>query len=1412
MKSSKKQVKNAVFKIAFYKIIVLIFIHNSSIYAQVPVESLYGVFQKRLGMTFGDSSSIAVNDIVADSLNNLYLIGYWTGSMSLDGNVCKPQTAYNGRFPASLSSSKTGYYGQDMFLVKYDIQGAFQWQLFLKTNKGDGILPPGQNGCKFLAVDPKKDQLAFSTVYGSWANVASPESVDTAHRIIYGNGVSDTIPYTTPIYGNNVGYNGIGKVKVSTGEKVAFQKINNPDRVFIQANAVADNVDSIYNLKTQMFPIPNLNSIPSPTTYLRNYLVKYNPNTLDSISNTYVSDNPPISITPVNSYTNPNSNYLYYISYSRRNYMGIEGTAANVLVRANKHTPSYNGNDTTILTYSTAGGVSSIIGQISPGDDSILCVTNELNSNNTSAYHLGVNFMGNNGQILSSGNYTTIKGNKWTPTPNWMIFFENPNKDSVTLPSVLYNDATGHIIAVGSFKGTINFDSSIVFREGIQNTHISNPLFRLTSKGGFDIFIAIYDKIDGHCLKVYTFGGVGNDQPIAAYLKSGYINLISNIGSNHIVLDPSNKLSSLNITGNAIIYSRFSLDSLTPLTPPQFGSFSDANNSRSTLGLANHDTIPCLQLGNINSAISYTSSLNYFADKNPYNPNYDGIKILFTSKDNNAIDSQVVYAQNNKNSVAYLRGWIDYNANGIFETEETSFINNTATLSSATKTNPNTGLLPYKLYFKNLCPTNNSYNPGSIFMRIRLCSDYIDSLAATGTLSDGEVEDYFIPRNTVAGSQPNIAISATSLSTQYQRIGNGDTMKPAVFTYSGIVNSLITQGLDQNIQVILDTVTKTITVRSKLDATGNPLPVTASCNYTIIVADTNSRPAGQANYFCSVNSINGTITISYLRGLSLKVNPDTVISNHSVSGILSLNTAITYDLLVGISAAGTAKVGIDYETPPTTLTIPAGSRSIPFTINTLAGNVIGKLSEVQLTASTPFDVYYNADTSFSIKQTPTPTQTVFSIFADSTAIQEGSSTKFKVSLPKGISTQNPIHIYLVKPRGNPVYRAFDTLDYKTNTSIDSVTIPALDSNVSFTLTALNDTIIELPEVANIQLASIPAPSSQYHFTNANPDSATLTIRDITIMNPANRVIRLTVNPNILIGCNIATITASLPPHITSSVHIPVYVDTFGSTAISTLHYVPFTQPITIAPNTTMESTFLYGGNDTKDRVILQMKPFASPIYPTYPDFEYQKFQLPILPFTEPIITIAKEYNDTTDYLPCKKSMLSFKITNPNPLMLGQYQWCINNVPIDNAHDLTFNTNVLKPNDIVSCRFIYDFPCNGLLYTNSNPLPIYIDSTCTILSEEYSNSKLRIFSNPISRSHPLIRYSFLSIQDYLRVEFMLVDNSGRAISANSISGDVTKNYYGIFDGSVLVGGTYILICIAQKIDGSRDVYSKNIIIQ
>ncbi|HUP11379.1 MAG TPA: GEVED domain-containing protein, partial [Niastella sp.] len=176
------------------------------------------------------------------------------------------------------------------------------------------------------------------------------------------------------------------------------------------------------------------------------------------------------------------------------------------------------------------------------------------------------------------------------------------------------------------------------------------------------------------------------------------------------------------------------------------------------LAPAMHDTSTNLRIGP-NESIQWdkptTASLGTQANTDTYDDGLPYVRILVSSGNNYQTDVNVF---NNTSTNATLIAWIDFNKNGVFESNEGSTVQTVL---------PSTTMQSKSLFWPSITSTlaPNSYS----YLRIRITSaaNGMTSANATGWFSDGEVEDYYLPVNTTI-----LAVGLSSFSAKKTSSGN----------------------------------------------------------------------------------------------------------------------------------------------------------------------------------------------------------------------------------------------------------------------------------------------------------------------------------------------------------------------------------------------------------------------------------------------------------------------------------------------------------------------------------------------------------------------------------------------------------------------------------------------------------------
>ncbi|MEX6689823.1 Calx-beta domain-containing protein [Danxiaibacter flavus] len=315
-----------------------------------------------------------------------------------------------------------------------------------------------------------------------------------------------------------------------------------------------------------------------------------------------------------------------------------------------------------------------------------------------------------------------------------------------------------------------------------------------------------------------------------------------------------------------------------------------------------------------------------------------------------------------------------------------------------------------------------------------------------------------------------------------------------------------------------------------------------------------------------------TITIKDQTGTAtnkqISITPTTVDVNEGASTTItvSLPAGITSSTAISVSigSGGTAASGADYGINPTTVTIPANTNSVTFTVDAKTDNLIEGDETVIITGGTLSAGYTyvsgkNISTVTIKDQTGTnPLNKQISITPATTTIDEGAGATVKVSLPTGITSVSPIVVPLVIAGS-----AAAGTDYHLTpgNAVNSITIPANTNSVTFTVDAKTDNIIESDEAVDVSGGVL---SGGYTFASGATRSV-ITIKDQTLA--GNNIITLSVTRgNLDRGGAKGNITASLPAGIVASYPLTINLAAAGTGLTASVDYSLSSNTITIPTN------------------------------------------------------------------------------------------------------------------------------------------------------------------------------------------------------------------------------------------------------
>ncbi|AWO00380.1 hypothetical protein DLD77_00990 [Chitinophaga alhagiae] len=220
------------------------------------------------------------------------------------------------------------------------------------------------------------------------------------------------------------------------------------------------------------------------------------------------------------------------------------------------------------------------------------------------------------------------------------------------------------------------------------------------------------------------------------------------------------------------------------------------------------------------------------------------------------------------------------------------------------------------------------------------------------------------------------------------------------------------------------------------------------------------------------------------------------------------------------SGAGTELLPAEYSftdgtaTVITTVTIPAGGSQASFTLQTNADNILEPTEKLELAVAGD-DLLAGVTATALVNVTDAtgldPDNKKITLTASATAISEGGSVTYTVSLPSPVTTANALVISLSPLTGTTTAPEDFTGGYPP-----SITIPAGGHTGSITVDAATDNIIELQEKLRLHL-------SLTGFTFDN-DVIDLDVNDVS---PASPAIQLSLSAATVEEGDNVTVTATL---------------------------------------------------------------------------------------------------------------------------------------------------------------------------------------------------------------------------------------------------------------------------------------------
>lgn len=164
---------------------------------------------------------------------------------------------------------------------------------------------------------------------------------------------------------------------------------------------------------------------------------------------------------------------------------------------------------------------------------------------------------------------------------------------------------------------------------------------------------------------------------------------------------------------------------------------------------ASHGIIAGLRIGSTVDADDGTlQNTAATADDNNGSDDEDGVNTFDTLATNASTYSVDVAVTNTTGGNVTLIGWIDFDGNGVFDTDEEAIATVANNATSATLT---WSTIP------------GDITPGDTYARFRISSDALTEANSTGAATDGEVEDYRLTiKNSIAGTGKSETLTNTT--------------------------------------------------------------------------------------------------------------------------------------------------------------------------------------------------------------------------------------------------------------------------------------------------------------------------------------------------------------------------------------------------------------------------------------------------------------------------------------------------------------------------------------------------------------------------------------------------------------------------------------------------------------------------
>ncbi len=690
---------------------------SCAVYTATAQHDLYGLWAKKVGVV-SQNDDITIQQMMTDSNGNFYVCGYYRNTVSLSGNTC--DLIHSGGYPHTAPGYSDYPYGgytykgaplrNDGFITKYDALGHFEWTVRIVSNVDDNI--------PSMVLSNDENTIVILARYGCHQfTTLTPGTC----RIYYGNGGSETLTYNTPA--NTFCNYSMIRLNTSNGTKNSLTYLgygintgNTPNTYFWVDNISTDAAGNLYmqyenkpNGYTDGYCYNIRKYNPSGTTILSENLKFLSKSDID-IHTTFVSKN-------------QNTDNLYTIY--RTNIRGSDENCVKYVAKINRNSLAMT--KLSFISDVPTAGAATTYPYHGINDRGI-----DVNNGETHLFVCGYTrytflYRATNTTITNAGgdDGIIVCYNPASTTSNirWMVNLRAPGNQRVN--DCLYDHNTSTLKVVGYID-----ENEVDF-----NPLGSTPM-RLRSASGTAMFYAVYSS-SGICQYVKLMDSPGDAQGQSVGLSSNRrVNVFGTFTGSSFQPDPSGRLHPLRALLPSTFLAQYSTNSNSVQLPVGPASFSAADNVSSAYGQAWNEVQPCIQLGAENDAITMSEAANY----TPYhvsgtntnaNPNYDGYQSHVVGTPSGGM-TVTVKAINDKETPAYLMGWIDFNENGVFDENEASGL---VMVPANTSALTNFDLI-WPIPSLPIQPTLDTY------MRVRITSEKMDATWVDGDAVDGEVEDY----------------------------------------------------------------------------------------------------------------------------------------------------------------------------------------------------------------------------------------------------------------------------------------------------------------------------------------------------------------------------------------------------------------------------------------------------------------------------------------------------------------------------------------------------------------------------------------------------------------------------------------------------------------------------------------------